>query len=73
MASLLILSLQMLVTKQFNYPTLMFKQPSIELDEDNHPYWIAPIKKHTISLFGGEDIAGVVIVDAVNSFTSFKT
>lgn len=51
---------------RFNYPTLMFSEPSIELDEENHPYWIAPIRKHTISIFGGEDIAGVVIVDAVN-------
>ncbi len=51
---------------RFNYPTLMFKEPSLELDEDDHPYWIAPIKKYTISIFGGEDIAGVVIVDAVN-------
>lgn len=50
---------------RFKHPTLMFERPSIELDEDNHPYWIAPIKEYTIGLFGGKDINGLLTVDAV--------
>ncbi len=49
--------------KQF--PTLMFEYPTLELDENGHPYWIAPIIDHTIGLFGGKDIIGVLTVDAV--------
>jgi hypothetical protein len=48
-----------------NFPTLMFEQSTLELDENEHPYWIAPIVSYKIGLFGGRDIIGVVIVDAV--------
>jgi len=47
------------------FPTLMFERPTLELDENGHPYWIAPIIDHTIGLFDGKDISGAVTVDAV--------
>jgi len=49
---------------RFNFPTLMFSQPTLELSEDGHPYWISPIIDHTIGLFGGKDVIGAITVDA---------
>ena len=50
---------------RFHYPTYMFETPQFEIDEDGHPYWIAPRIVKTIGLFGGVDIRGAVLVDAV--------
>lgn len=52
-----------------NYPTAIFEQPTLELNEDGHPYWLAPIVDYTIGLFGGKDIRGAVTVDAVTGET----
>lgn len=50
---------------RFHYPTYMFAEPEFEIDESGHPYWIAPRIAKTIGLFGGKDIIGAVLVDAV--------
>ena len=50
---------------RFHYPTYMFEQPIMEIDEDGHPYWICPKVVKRIGLFGGTDINGIVMVDAV--------
>ena len=50
---------------RFRYPTMMFATPEFEIDEDGHPWWIAPRLVKTIGLFGGRDIQGAVLVDAV--------
>lgn len=55
---------------RFNYPTAIFEQPTLELDEDGHPYWLAPILDYTIGVFGGKDISGAVTVDAVTGETA---
>ncbi|SDG58076.1 hypothetical protein [Desulfosporosinus hippei] len=51
---------------RFNYPTYMFSIPHLEIDETGHPYWICPKIEKTIGLFGGIDVNGAVIVDAVS-------
>lgn len=51
---------------RMNYPTKMFEEPSFEIDEQGKPYWIAPVYNYKIGLFGGKDIVGAVLVDAVN-------
>jgi hypothetical protein len=51
---------------RFNYPTYMFALPHFEIDETGHPYWICPKIEKTIGLFGGVDVNGAVIVDAVS-------
>lgn len=48
-----------------NFPTKIFAQSTLELDEEGHPYWLAPILDYTIGLFGGKDVVGAVTVDAV--------
>lgn len=50
---------------RFNYPTMMFSSPTFEIDEDGHPYWVCPKIVKTIGLFGGTDVSGAVLVDAV--------
>ena len=50
---------------RFRYPTYLFGVPNFEIDDDNNPYWIAPRMDKTIGLLGGEDIIGIVLVDAV--------
>lgn len=50
---------------RFNFPTFMFAEPEFEVNESGHPYWIAPRIVKTIGLFGGRDIKGAVLVDAV--------
>lgn len=50
---------------RFKYPTYLFDEPSFEIDESGSPYWIVPIVDKTIGLFGGTDIEGALIVNAV--------
>lgn len=50
---------------RFNYPTMMFSSPTFEIDENGHPYWVCPKIVKTIGLFGGTDVSGAVLVDAV--------
>jgi len=50
---------------RFNFPTYMFGIPNFEIDDEGNPFWIAPRMDKTIGLLGGEDIIGIVIVDAV--------
>lgn len=50
---------------RFRYPTYIFDQLSFEIDEDGIPYWICPVKKFNIGLFGGQTIGRVVLCNAV--------
>ena len=52
-------------TLRFNYPTYMFRSPHLEVDEQGHPYWVSPRETRSIGLFGGPDIIGAVLLDAV--------
>ena len=49
---------------QLKYPFYIFDEKSFEIDEDGHPWWICPVRKYTIGLFGGETISRVVMCDA---------
>lgn len=50
---------------RFQYPTYMFSQPGFEIDEEGTPWWVCPRMDKTIGLFGGTDICGAVLVNAV--------
>ncbi len=56
---------------RFNYPTYMFDVPTFEIDEEGNPYWIAPRIVKTIGLFGGKDVSGAVIVNAVTGDSEY--
>lgn len=50
---------------RFQYPTYIFDQLSFEIDDDGVPYWICPVKKFNIGLFGGQTIGRVVLCNAI--------
>ena len=56
---------------RFNYPTYMFATPVMEVDEEGTPYWICPREVRTIGLFGGRDIQGAVLVNAITGESSY--
>ena len=56
---------------RFDYPTYMFSEVHFEIDETGHPYWICPREARTIGLFGGRDIVGAVILDAVTGESQY--
>ncbi|RKI65635.1 CvpA family protein [bacterium 1xD42-67] len=56
---------------RFQYPTMMFATPEFEIDEQGHPWWIAPRVVKRIGLFGGTDIQGAVLVDAVTGESQY--
>ena len=50
---------------RFRYPTYMFGEAVMEVDESGVPYWVCPRIVKTIGLFGGTDIKGGVLVNAI--------
>ena len=51
---------------RFHFPTYIFgDQLFFEIDDDGVPYWVCPVKKFNIGLFGGETVGRVVLVNAV--------
>ena len=44
----------------------MFENPSFEIDDAGNPYWIAPTYTYKIGLFGGKDITGAILVNAID-------
>ncbi len=54
---------------RFNYPTYIFDDISFEIDENNVPYWICPVKKFNIGLFGGQTVGRVVLCNAITGET----
>ncbi len=49
---------------RFEYKTFLFDEPTFEIDDTGRPYWVCPRIDKTIGLFGGDDVIGVVLVDA---------
>lgn len=54
---------------RFRYPTYIFDELSFEIDEEGTPYWICPVKKFNVGLFGGQTIGKVVLCNAVTGET----
>ncbi len=54
---------------RFAHPTYIYGDLSFEIDEEGIPYWIAPVKKFNIGLFGGETVGRVVLCNAVTGET----
>ncbi len=56
---------------RFAYRGALFGPYSFEIDDDGKPYWIAPVITHTISLFGGAELKGLVLVDPVTGAMTY--
>ena len=51
---------------RFRYPTYIFDdQIFFEIDDEGTPYWVCPVKKFNIGLFGGQTVGNVVLCNAV--------
>ena len=56
---------------RFHYPTYMFADPVFEINEEGEPYWVCPRMVKTIGLFGGTDIQGAVLANAVTGESQY--
>lgn len=51
---------------RFNYPTYIFDdQIFFEIDDNGVPYWVCPVKKYNIGLFGGITVGSAVLCNAI--------
>lgn len=56
---------------RFNYPTYMFDECNFEIDDEGTPYWVCSRAVKTIGLFGGTDICGAVLVNAITGESTY--
>jgi len=56
---------------RFNYPTYIFEEPTFEIDDNGIPYWVCARVNYRIGIYGGHDIGGVVLVNAVTGETTY--
>lgn len=58
---------------RFKYPTYIFGDMSFEIDEAGKPFWVVEHIKKTVGLVGGDDVVGVLLVDAVTGEDIYYT
>lgn len=56
---------------RFQYPTKIFEGQNFEVNEEGTPFWICPTYKFTIGLYGGRDIEGAVLVNAITGESTY--
>lgn len=56
---------------RFQYPTKIFEGQNFEVNEEGIPYWICPTYQYKIGLYGGRDIEGAVLVNAVTGESTY--
>lgn len=49
---------------RFRHPFDIFGEISFEIDDTGRPYWVVEVIQKTIGLLGGEDVKGIILVDA---------
>lgn len=51
---------------RFHYPTYIFDdQLFFEIDDEGTPFWVCPVKKFNIGLFGGQTVGRAVLCNAI--------
>jgi hypothetical protein len=55
---------------RMKYPSAIFSSFNFETNENGEPFWIVPVEKHTIGLFGGVDVGYILTVNAVTGETN---
>ena len=51
---------------RFEYPTYLIGNTSFEVDEEGNPFWIVQRLDKKVGLFGGDDVIGIIVVNAYN-------
>lgn len=47
------------------YRSTLFEEPHFETDDEGRPWYVAPVYKKTIFLFGGKTVTGAILADPV--------
>lgn len=58
---------------RFAYPTALIGNISFEADDNGTPYWICEVIEKKIGLIGGDDVKGIIMVDAVTGEMEYYT
>ena len=56
---------------RFQYPSALLDTPNFEINDEGRPYWITPVLDKTIGLFGGTDVKGAIITDALTGESEY--
>lgn len=56
---------------RFGYPTKIFEDVHMEIDDNGTPFWIAPTVTYRVALWSGRDISGAVLVNAVTGESAY--
>lgn len=56
---------------RFSYRTAIFGNTYFEIDENGTPFYITPVLKHDILLFGGNNVKGVVTLNPCTGETAY--
>lgn len=56
---------------RFQFPTYIFDTPNFEIDDNGIPYWVCPRIVKRIGLFGGTDVDGAVLMNAITGESIF--
>lgn len=58
---------------RIQYPTYIFDTPNFEINDDGTPYWVCPRIIKRVGLFGGTDIEGAVLMNAITGECEYYT
>ncbi len=56
---------------RFQYPTYIMDKSNFEIDDNKNPYWVTAVLDKKIGLFGGTDVKGAIITDAVTGESTY--
>ncbi len=56
---------------RFRYPTSIFQGTYLELNDEGHPYYVCPVLKANVGLFGAMDVKGIILLDPVSGDTEY--
>lgn len=56
---------------RFQYPTAIFEGYYFEIDDEGNPYYVCPVLKANVGLFGAMDVKGVVVCDPVTGDSTY--
>ncbi len=56
---------------RFQYPTFIMEESNFEIDDNQNPYWITPVLDKKIGLFGGKDVKGAIVTNAITGESQY--
>ena len=56
---------------RLQFPTMMFDDVNFEIDDDGNPWWVASVITKRIGLFGGVDVKGAVLCNAITGESTY--